>query len=495
MPKDEFQKYIESSEFRELLQAYEDAAAHGTSVYMEPEDIIDIAEYYHMNGAFDKAEEAADYCLDLYPDEDPALLFKARMALIDNDDPETARQLYDRVQEKEDNIDAIYLKAELLFIDSREQECDDYLKRKFREYQEAANNYDDLDEEPDDINFAIDVAAFYIDHDAPDLADEWIKRTDIPTGGYLIEYWEVKAHIAMAHEDYEEAIVLWNKVLDINAYSIPSWLQLCDAHFRLSHFNDAMQCAEYIMAINSSIPDAHLAMGNCLYALNKQEEAKAYFEKYLEYCPEEPTAELLLGTILCNQNNNEEGYGHLMAMRKNMMLMPEQNQREALRICASAAARLGNYDEAMGYCDAMAELGMSESEIGIIRGAVSLESNNLKEALTHFGNALQNSNYDISAMVQVSAIFYEFGIIPAAWKLMGPLIEGLEDEPELINECPPETFALYAALCHHMQKPDDFKKYARMAIAHSPMDAAVFLADFFPEGKDPSEWLKDDKQP
>ena len=63
-----------------------------------------------------------------------------------------------------------------------------------------------------------------------------------------------------------------------------------------------------------------------------------------------------------------------MAMRKNMMLMPEQNQREALRICASAAARLGNYDEAMGYCDAMAELGMSESEIGIIRGAVSLES-------------------------------------------------------------------------------------------------------------------------
>ena len=67
MTSSDFNKYIKSSEFRALLAQYENALKTGEMVFLDSDDIVDIAEYYHIAGEIEKAEEAADYCLSLYP--------------------------------------------------------------------------------------------------------------------------------------------------------------------------------------------------------------------------------------------------------------------------------------------------------------------------------------------------------------------------------------------------------------------------------------------
>ena len=44
------ENYYQSKEFEELLNKYEVAMQHGDSVYFEPDELTDIAEYYHVHG-------------------------------------------------------------------------------------------------------------------------------------------------------------------------------------------------------------------------------------------------------------------------------------------------------------------------------------------------------------------------------------------------------------------------------------------------------------
>ena len=187
----EFQKYTASPEFQELLHRYEKSREENIPCFMEIDDIIDIAEYYHSIDAFEDAEAAADYCQKLYPEDDSAVLFKARMALIDYGDYKKAEDLYETLPEKNDSIELTYVYAEILVCKNKVQEAEKYLKEKYEEvkrcYEEyqirkddAVDSYDDEDEEDfsdmrDSLNhFPLDVAMMYCDHGLPDYAEQWL---------------------------------------------------------------------------------------------------------------------------------------------------------------------------------------------------------------------------------------------------------------------------------------------------------------------------------
>ena len=57
MSSTEFNKYTNSSEFKSLLQQYENAQKAGEMMFFDSDDIVDIAEYYHIIGDLDSAED------------------------------------------------------------------------------------------------------------------------------------------------------------------------------------------------------------------------------------------------------------------------------------------------------------------------------------------------------------------------------------------------------------------------------------------------------
>ena len=80
--------YYDSKEFTEALDKYEKAMESDEPIYLDCDQLADIAEYYHWMGYPAKALAAADYALSLFEGATAPLVLKARMALLNENNPE-----------------------------------------------------------------------------------------------------------------------------------------------------------------------------------------------------------------------------------------------------------------------------------------------------------------------------------------------------------------------------------------------------------------------
>ncbi|MBF1555556.1 MAG: hypothetical protein HXN93_08535, partial [Prevotella pleuritidis] len=53
-------EYFKSQEFKDILHVYEKGKQEGVSIYLDPNDLADIAEYYHLQGQIDKSVALID---------------------------------------------------------------------------------------------------------------------------------------------------------------------------------------------------------------------------------------------------------------------------------------------------------------------------------------------------------------------------------------------------------------------------------------------------
>ena len=92
-------EYFDSDEFKDLLAAYEDSVSSGAPVFLDTDDLVDIADYYTLTGQKNKADQAVETALELDPGATLPLVYKAREALA-HEDVEAARQLADAIVDK-----------------------------------------------------------------------------------------------------------------------------------------------------------------------------------------------------------------------------------------------------------------------------------------------------------------------------------------------------------------------------------------------------------
>ena len=112
------QGYFENKEFERLLTSYEEAKQRGENLFLDSEQLTDIAEYYHWMGRSEDAVAVADQALSMYEGATAPLVLKALIALLTNNDPKGALALAEQIEDKFD-LDYYYIKAEILIaIDS-----------------------------------------------------------------------------------------------------------------------------------------------------------------------------------------------------------------------------------------------------------------------------------------------------------------------------------------------------------------------------------------
>ena len=61
-------EYFESEDFKEILRQYEESVKSGVHIYMDADDLADIADYYHYNNRIDEAEEAISLAMEYNPE-------------------------------------------------------------------------------------------------------------------------------------------------------------------------------------------------------------------------------------------------------------------------------------------------------------------------------------------------------------------------------------------------------------------------------------------
>ena len=461
--------YFNSDEFHELLDSYETSLNTGQKPFMDASDLVDIADYYNFNGDYDKAVEAVDHALDLYPHSTLPNVFKARQALLEGDF-EKAHQYADSI-ENQDEPDYHYLVAEIKIAEGFIEEADRYL----RDYAMTV--------EPEEYeDFIKDCANLYIDYNISDKAYEWMMRSK---GDNSSDFKELMARTLFGIGKYKDSEKLFNELIDRNPYSTNYWNALASAQLMNDDYSNAITSSEYAIAIAPNEPEGIANKANGLFRMGNYEEALEYFRRLGKLVPDDNFVLLNIGVCLVNLGRHQEAIEPLeRALEKSpddIDILPQIYQE--LAFCYSA---LKQPSKALEMLDLTEELPCDHSDMLVIRGHIQLENNMIKEAEESFQRAIKAADSAPSILLRIIVSLYDNRYVHACYQMFKKFFK-------VVNEYEPDFdkgYAYLALCCYDLGKQEEFLITLHRAVEKNPQEARMVLGFLFPEGMDPSDYIK-----
>ena len=461
-------QYFASAEFRQKLDRYEAAISHGDSIYMDPDELTDIAEYYYQKGHTDRSLKTIEDAIDMFPGATIPLVFRSRFSLLKDNDIRQAEIYAEQIADKSD-LDYFYIRAEIMIADNRTEEADRYLHDCYRH----------LDED-DAADFVLDVATLYADYNQMDKAQAWLQLSE---ESELADYKELQGRIAMSQGKYEESEHIFNQLLDEDPYSIPYWNQLASTQFMNNHIHESITSSEFSIAINPDDEEATLNKANGLYSLGNHEEALKYYRRYSELCPQDETGEILQGMALLNMNRLEEA-ATLFKKAEEKATPQSPNLLEIYQELAFTLSHLGKLNDALDYVSKAEFLPDSNvEELMVLRGHLLLEHGNIEDAHHYFQQAMQQSGSSPHIFLRIAISIYDCGFLKLSYKMFKTLLgAGLEGWNQ--------GYAYLAACCKDLGKQDEYLLNLRKACTLNPMESQTILGDLFPPELPVSEYFQ-----
>lgn len=457
-------EYFDSDEFRDMLSAYEEAVSTGQPVFMDADELTDIAEYYQMTEQYDEADDAIELALSLSPGAIAPLTYKIHEALW-NGDTEEARDYLEQILET-DEPDYVYDKAEILMAEEREEECEAYLRAELRKVPD--DEYQD---------YVVDVAKLWADYNYPERAMEWMSRAkqeDTP------EFKEIMGRTLFGLGKYKDSQRIFNELIDADPFSKYYWNALASAQLMDEDFDNAIQSSEYAIAIDPKDPDGLIAKANALFRLNNYEEAIAYFRRYLEEVPDDDLAMLNLGTSLINLDRYEEAIDVLQEAAS-LPLIKDEYLADIYQELAFAYSEKGETGKALDYLGMTDKLDCDHVHIEVIKGHILLADGRMDEAEEHFKHAVDESSEPLVTLLRVIVSIYDNRYLEAAYALFKNYFRAVPPDHK-------EGYAYMALCCYEMKRYTEFLDYLKIATELNPKECKLVLGHLFPESLDPKDY-------
>lgn len=458
--------YFLSSDFKSLLNRFEEAESSGNYAMLDSDELIDVAEYYYNNGNVKYGLDIIEIALSVYPGSAAPLLFKARIALIDNHDSKTAEMYTEQIADKSD-LDYYYMKAEIMLAEGHADKADEYLEAKFNNVDEEEQDY-----------FAIDSATLFMDYGDIVRGGKWLERS---TETDSSEYKEQKARIMLEKGDYEKSEKLYNELIDENPYSTQYWNSLASSQFFHNDIEESIRSSEYSIAINPNNASALLNKANGLYNLGNFEEALKFYLRYNKLCPNDEFGEMLIGFCYLLSDKYEEAISHF-EKSESLSEPKSPNLVDVYKDWAFALCRLGRMKECMAVLDKASMLDCDQNEILVYKGSLLLGTGHHEEAKEYFIRAIKDSGYSPKVFMNIATIVYESGDIEVAYNMFKTLFSA--------NVGWTDGYAYFAACCYDLGKTHEFLDSLKKAVRYSPNEAERLLGKLFPEGMEPKDYYK-----
>ena len=457
-------EYFESKEFKEILQQYEESVKSGERIYMDADDLADIADYYHYNNRMDEAEAAISLAMEYNPEAVGPMLYKAREA-IEKKDYDTAEEYANKV-EPLDSLEAVYLRAELLVI----KEDIDGADKLLMDYSKDVPT----DEFGDYVK---GVVQLYLDYNQFIKAFEWIART---TNADSEGFKELLARTLFGMGKFKDSEKLFNDLLDKNPYSTEYWNALAGVQYMNEDYNSALTSSEYAIAINPDDANSLLSKANTLYTMGNYKEALVYFQKYSEKKPDDEFGFYHQALCLTNEGKYEDG---LELYKKAISIAPTDSiyLPEIYSEAAFAYSKINNLDQAL-WCLSMTEqLDCDHSNILVMKGHILLTFKKDKEASDAFREALEKSNNSKKIQLQIIVSYQDNLHLNFAYKLYTEFFKHIDEKWN-------EGYSYMALCCNDLKKDDEFLHYLQKACECNPKEAKTVLCVLFPEDMEPKDY-------
>lgn len=460
-------EYFDSQDFRDILAEYEEAVEAGQSVFMDADDLADIADYYAFTNRMELALETVNTALDLYPGACAPLVFLAREALINND-VDSAAQYAEKIIDKE-NPDYKYLIAELLIAKNEIEKADRYLRNYFKTV--PAGEHDD---------FVLDVTNIYLDYGLNEQAGQWMMRSS--GNSRKNEFKELRARVDFALGNYSDSERLFNELIDENPFCKRYWNALASAQFMREDFHSSITSSEYAMAIDPDDAEGMLAKANSLFRLDNFEGARDYYQRYTEHVPDDELGYLQLAICLVNLNRLEEAISQLEKALQTAPMESEYRQQIEQEI-AFTYSSLKQPAKAMRYLDmADSHENSDHEDIKVLRGHILLENGKTEDALNMFKQAFYASGNSPDVMLRIIVSLYDNNYVNTCYKLLKQLfiLAGREYD---------KGYSYMALCCWELRKDNEFVHYLKEATKRNPLESKTVLKHLFPENMQPKDYV------
>lgn len=449
-------QYFDSKEFRNLLSQYETSVKTAFPIFMDVDDLTDIADYFHYIGQESEADVLIDKILELHPNAMGPIIYKVHQAL-ENDDSNKAREIADQIIDK-DSIDYLLLVGEILLAEQKIQQAEKLF----------SNNLSRI--EADEVNdYVFDVANLFVDYSQFDKAMIWVMRCEKRKSP---EQMELVARILFGLGNYPESERIFNELIDTDPYSVSYWNSLANAQYMQKKYNEAITSSEFAMAISPEDADGLLMKANCLCQIGEHQEAEILYQRYLKNHPDDLQAQLTYGTCLILLGKKGEG----IAMLENVQeKLPKDSPllTECYEELAFAYSDLHMPENALFYLDKTDELDCDHIDMKVIKGHILLANKRVKEAQNLFQEAVLESKNDPKVILRVIISAYDNHYLNATYNMLYSFLSTYGDKVV-------DGYAYMALCCWDLKKYDECLAYLKKAIAVNPNEVRQVLSDLFP---------------
>ncbi len=328
--------FFDTPEFRELLKKYEQMKKENNCSYFETDQLSDILSYYLYHEKTTEVEEVYAIAKRLHPGSPEVTKMEIRM-LLSYGKPEAAISLFERLQYIDDD-ETLLLKAEthlaLKDYKSSRKLAREILRRSTITDETA---YDAL-EILLDCGFAQEVLS---------AADEGLTR--YPGSHNLLE---VKAESLIELQRTDEAIEIYNKLLDETPYSTFYWEQLGHIYYMIERYGKALECFEYELTIDDSIEYAKMMQGYCYHHLHDYTKSKELFTRLGEKYPKSIIPDFYTALATAYTGNKAEAIEAFLQVAAKAIEKNSSGNIEAMLALLNVSIlylQTGNYDSSATY--------------------------------------------------------------------------------------------------------------------------------------------------
>ncbi|WP_462356439.1 tetratricopeptide repeat protein [Phocaeicola coprocola] len=426
--KDDLSSIFHKPEFKELLAKYADMLDNHTSVYFEADEITLLAEFYASMGNIKASEEVVDYGLSLHPDNLDILIFKCHN-LIAKGNTNDAQCILNTITDQND-YEVRLLQAELYLAQKRTQEADALL--------------DQLYQDEKDIDTMLDIAHVYMDDHQKKKAHYWLEKaySEAPEN---IGVLEEMASYHFSFGNPEEAVKLYNQLLDEAPYTLDFWHNLIRCYIRMYQSEKAMEAIDFAMAIDDTNLTTWELKSNCLLLENEIDQALEclfYIEKHTTEKPYIQNIIMSIYFIVQDYQKVLEYSDKIIASGK----LPYFEMASLYHKRGISHLRLEN----QSACKEDVEQGLAydnhSSELYLLKGESHLDEKKLEDAQTafHYGELFAEDEAEAAAYIGTAYFHNEY------WE---QALEYLRKEEELNPDTMHSNYYLIA-YCYYRMKEE-----------------------------------------
>ena len=250
-------------ELAELAEQYERAKAENRSIYMDAEDIADVADWYSIRQYPNQAMEIVEYGLKLHPGS-TALLVEQAYLYLDDYDTVSAQNIVDGLSDRIPEVKI--LQAQIYIILGKEKEAKQLLGTLVRNGEAPS------------LELMTNVAYMYINARLPEEALKWLE-----TG--IGRYEDDEAFLGVLADSLygvgrgDEAMERYNKLIDMNPYSAPYWYGLARCYFDKQMYDKTIEACDYAIVSDEEFADACIMKGHAYFYLHNDEKALECFRE------------------------------------------------------------------------------------------------------------------------------------------------------------------------------------------------------------------------